>query len=182
MDEFITVSEASEKLGVSKKTIYSYINWNEKKIWLKKVNGVSYINEEKLNLFLSERENKGSIDGLYNDLKGNFGELEDKYNKLQKDYNLVVQEKENLQNYNNNLQNQINNTTLSLKEEKNNNSELLRKNEELNNKVVSLTDDLTKEKINWIKKFYLMLSLFICSILVILFLVFNMFNSFKSFL
>ena len=171
MEGYLSVNEASEYLGVSKKTVYSYLNSNWKKLGVKKINGVSFVNKEKLDLFISNKENSENIEGSFNNLKSDFDNLTSKYNKLQDEYNLIKDEKENLQKQNTNLTSQINNNVLALKEERNIKDELLKENKDLNEKVNSLTNEVVNAKINWIKKFYIVLSLLWISLTVIIFLI-----------
>ena len=171
MEGYLSVNEASELLGVSKKTVYSYLNSNWKKLGVKKINGVSFVNKEKLDLFISNKENSENIEGNYNNLKSDYENLNNKFNKLQDDYNLVKEEKENLQKQNTNLTSQINNNVLALKEERNTKEELLKENRALNEKVNDLTGEVIKAKISGLKKFYIVLSLLWISITVIIFLI-----------
>jgi len=171
MEGYLSVNEASELLGVSKKTVYSYLNSNWKKLGVKKINGISYINKEKLELFINGKEISENIEGNYNNLKSDYENLNNKFNKLQDDYNLVKEEKENLQKQNTNLTSQINNNVLALKEERNTKEELLKENRALNEKVNDLTGEVIKAKISGLKKFYIVLSLLWISITVIIFLI-----------
>lgn len=173
MEGFITVNEASERLGVSKKTVYAYITSNWKKLGVKKVNWITYLNSEKLDLFVNNKETSDNMEGVYNNLKSDYDNLTSKYNKLQDDYNLVKDEKEQLQRQNNNLTSQINNRELALKEEKTLKEDLLKENRDLNEKVNNLTNEVVKAKINWIKKFYIVLSILWIALTVIIFLVLN---------
>lgn len=171
MEGYLTVNEASEVLGLSKKTVYSYVNKNSKKLGVKEINGIKYIDKNKLDMFINNKEVSENIEGNYNNLRSDFDNLTSKYNKLQDDYNLVKEEKTQLERVNNNLTSQINNRELALKESKTQTEDLLKENKALNEKVNDLTAEVVKAKISWIKKFYIVLSLLWIALTVIVFLI-----------
>ncbi len=172
MEGFITVNEASLKYEVSKKTIYSYLEGNNKRLWIKKINNVIYINSEKLENYLKEKNKPEET--IKENIKTEYDNLNNEYIKLQDKYNLVLNEKENLEKLNNNLTSQINNTTLALKEEKNNKETLIKDNQELKEKINSLNNEILNTKISWIKKLYTALIFLFIAITIIWFLIYSL--------
>lgn len=177
-NEFLTPFELSEKLKVSLRTIYNYIEKYKNSIRINRVGNKSFFNyDDILNAMQKDFANlqnpMQSKENLNNDRVVVNSNLQD-FATLQNALQNLKQEKEDLTKFNNNLQETANKYALALKDEKNEKEKRINEYTKINDKYNNALTDFSKQKVNYTRKLYILVALLCIALTCIGFLIFGL--------
>ena len=176
--DYLLPKEISDKLWISLKTVYNHLSKYTDKIETEKRDGKTFVNFVSFTKVLQnwlqnyKSDSGGVVEYTKDDNgKNDFVNLQSKLQTLQNDFESVESKKNDLEKYNNNLQEQITKYALMLSDEKNEKKEVFKRNNELQDLYTSKVEEFWKERVMYTKRIYILLGLFIASVLAIITLI-----------
>jgi len=168
--EYTTPNELANQYGKSLKTIYNRITKYKDKIRTKKEFWKTIVNCKDFEQLHSQfnKNYKKKSKSIQNKNENNNEKAEEgDFVKLENNYKYSLQRIENLEKHNSNLSTQLNEYATLFTEEKKEKQQLQVKLEEITQRLTTRIESFANEKIVMERKFYMVLSFFAFSILII---------------
>lgn len=160
--EFLSVKELSAKLNFSEKTIYNYINKHSKEIRSRKEFWKTLASLEDFTKLLQKRYkafNTSSSSEPEIQLETDYWKESESDSKFQNEFEMIRWENEELKSNNQQLKFQIAHYVKLHDDEQKQNEKLFGQLQDLQNQYTDKIESFWKEKLRRIRKYYMMLSL-----------------------